>query len=234
MLALNLFEREPMTVAPGAFYVPGWLSLAEQAQLVEHCRQWGRAPAGFVVPRMFDGTPLSIKSIYLGWYWHRDRYSRFADQQGQVPVKPFPARLAELAQRAYEQTFGNGGAIGTDGTAGNGGAFAPDSAIVNWYGENATLGMHQDRGETEAVIARGAPVISISLGDSALFRFGNTATKSRPYADVTLASGDLFVFGGPSRMAYHGVPKVFNGTAPPELGPLRGRLNITIRETGFG
>jgi DNA oxidative demethylase len=224
----ELFKREPMTVAAGAFYVPGWLSLEEQQQLLECCREWGRAPSGFVVPRMFDGTPLSIKSVYLGWYWHRNRYSRFADIEQQIPVKPFPALLAQLAQRAYAQTLGNGGASDSSGI------FAPDSAIVNWYGDNATLGMHQDRGETAAVIARGAPVISISLGDSALFRFGNTATKSRPYADVTLASGDLFVFGGPSRMAYHGVPKVFNGTAPPELGPLRGRLNITIRETGFG
>jgi len=221
MLAMDLFEREPLTVAPGAFYLPDWLPLAEQVQLIESCRAWGRAPAGFIVPRMFDGTPLLIKSVYLGWYWHRNRYSKFADANGTVPVKPFPQLLAALAQRAYAQTFGS------DGT------FAPDSAIINWYGENATLGMHQDRGETDAVIARGAPVISISLGDSALFRFGNTDTRARPYRDVTLASGDLFVFGGASRMAYHGVPKVFNGTAPAELGPLRGRLNITIRETGF-
>lgn len=221
MLAMNLFEREPLMPAPGAYYVPNWLTIEQQVALVKLCREWGRAPAGFIVPRMFDGTPLSIKSVYLGWCWHNNRYSRFADEQGRIPVKPFPPQLAELARRAYAQTFGAAP------------AFEPDSAIVNWYGENATLGMHQDRGETDAVIASGQPVISISLGDSALFRFGNTSTKSRPYSDLTLASGDLFVFGGPSRMAYHAVPQVFNGTSPAELGPLRGRLNITIRQTGF-
>lgn len=222
MLALDLFAREPMMVAPGAFYIPAWLSSAAQLQLVGLCRQWGRAPAGFIVPRMFDGTPLKIKSLYLGWYWHRDRYSRFADDDGRIPVQPFPEQLAVLAQRAYAQTFGPGAA-----------RFTPDSAIVNWYGRGATLGMHQDRGETDAVVARGSPVVSISLGDSALFRFGNTGTRAKPYRDVTLASGDLFVFGGASRMAYHGVPRVFDGSGPAALGPLRGRLNITIRETGF-
>lgn len=226
MPAMNLFEREPLMPAPGAYYIPDWLSLEQQVALLNLCREWGRGPAGFIVPRMFDGTPLSIKSAYLGWYWHRDRYSRFADEQGQVPVKPFPPQLVELAQRAYAQTCGTTPELFAS-------EFAPDSAIINWYGDNATLGMHQDRGETEAAIASGHPVISISLGDSALFRFGNTTTKSRPYADVTLASGDLFVFGGPSRMAYHAVPKVFNGTAPAELGSLHGRVNITIRQTGF-
>ena len=222
MQALTLFEREAVSPAPGAHYVPQWLTLQQQMDLLDLCRVWARQTAGFVVPRMFDGTPLSIRSLYLGWCWRQNRYSRFADAAGTVPVLPFPPQLRQLAQRACRQTFGDAA------------GFAPDSAILNWYGAEARLGMHQDRGETDAVIARGAPVISISLGDSALFRFGNGVNKSRPYVDVTLASGDLFVFGGPSRMAYHGVPKVFNGTSPPELGPLRGRLNITIRQTGFG
>lgn len=221
MQALNLFEREPLSPATGAYHIPDWLTLDQQLDLLALCRDWARNAAGFVVPRMFDGTPLSIKSMYLGWYWHQNRYSRFADDAGQVPVPAFPPELAHLAQRAYRETFGD---VGT---------FAPDSAIINWYGENATLGMHQDRGETEAVVARGAPVVSISLGDSALFRFGNCVNKSRPYVDVTLTSGDLFVFGGPSRMAHHGIPTVFAGSSPSALGPLRGRLNITIRETGY-
>lgn len=221
MQALNLFEREALSPALGAYHIPDWLTLDQQLDLLVLCRIWARNAAGFVVPQMFDGTPLSIKSMYLGWYWHNNRYSRFADNAGEVPVQVFPEELAQLAQRAYRDTFGVTG------------TFAPDSAIINWYGDNASLGMHQDRGETEAVVARGAPVVSISLGDSAQFRFGNCVSKSRPYLDVTLASGDLFVFGGPSRLAYHGIPTVFAGSSPSALGPLQGRLNITIRETGF-
>lgn len=88
--------------------------------------------------------------------------------------------------------------------------------------------MHQDKEERS-----GAPVVSLSIGDSCVFRFGNTQTRGRPYTDVELASGDLFVFGGPSRYAYHGVPKVHAATADPATGMNGGRLNITLRETGL-
>jgi alkylated DNA repair protein (DNA oxidative demethylase) len=71
--------------------------------------------------------------------------------------------------------------------------------------------------------AKVAPVVSLSLGDSCVFRFGNAANRGRPWTDVPLESGDLFVFGGPSRLAYHGVPKTLPG----------GRLNITLRESGL-
>ena len=89
------------------------------------------------------------------------------------------------------------------------------------------LGMHQDKDERSA-----APVVSISLGDTCVFRFGNTINRGKPYTDVELMSGDLFVFGGASRFAFHGVPKVYPGTSDPALG-LTGRLNITTRVTGL-
>ena len=222
MLALDLFAPERIVVAPGAFYFPSWLTLKGQRELIGLCRQWASAPTGFRTPRMADGTPLSIKSIYLGWDWkHGSGYTRMHDETANIPVRAFPPELAALSVNAYEHTFGTKD------------LFAPDSAILNWYDENAKLGMHQDRGETDAVRIHGSPVISISLGDAAVFRFGNTKTRGKPFRDVVLKSGDLFVFGGPSRMAYHGITKVFPGTAPAELGPFKGRLNITIRETGL-
>ncbi|HYD78693.1 MAG TPA: alpha-ketoglutarate-dependent dioxygenase AlkB [Paucimonas sp.] len=219
---MSLFERESLVVAPGAFYVPSWLSLQEQERLLESCREWGRGPAGFHVPRMFDGKPLSIKSLYQGWYWrHGGGYTHVVDEAAGTLVKPFPAELFELAHKAYAETFG----AADD--------FEPDSSIINWYDAEATLGMHQDRGETDAVIVRGSPVITVSLGDTGIFRFGNTETRNKPYRDIELQSGDLFVFGGPSRMAYHGVTRILPGTSPLALG-LRGRLSITIRESGLG
>lgn len=93
--------------------------------------------------------------------------------------------------------------------------------------------MHQDRSESAIVRNAGSPIVSISLGDSCLFRFGNSQTKGAPYQDIELRSGDLFVFGGRERMAYHGVLKIYPGTAPQVLGMKQGRLNITIRETGL-
>ena len=92
----------------------------------------------------------------------------------------------------------------------------------------AKMGMHQDRDERSD-----APVVSLSLGDTCVFRFGNTEHRNRPYVDVELRSGDLFVFGGPSRFAYHGVTKTLPGTGDPDTGWTSGRLNVTMRETGL-
>ena len=107
--------------------------------------------------------------------------------------------------------------------------YAPDAALINFYDGAARMGMHQDREERS-----GAPVVSLSIGDTCVFRFGNTESRGRPYTDVELGSGDLFVFGGPSRFAFHGVPKVLPGTGDPASGLSHGRLNLTLRETGLG
>jgi alkylated DNA repair protein (DNA oxidative demethylase) len=90
------------------------------------------------------------------------------------------------------------------------------------------MGMHRDKDEKSD-----APVVSLSIGDTCIFRFGNTTNRNKPYTDIELRSGDLFVFGGPSRFAYHGVTKVLPGTAPSEIGLPEGRLNITLRVTGL-
>ena len=76
-------------------------------------------------------------------------------------------------------------------------------------------------------------MVSLSIGDRCVFRFGNTENRNRPWTDVELASGDAFVFGGPSRFVYHGVPKLYPGSGPPETGLADGRLNLTLRVTGL-
>jgi DNA oxidative demethylase len=104
----------------------------------------------------------------------------------------------------------------------------PDTALINFYADTAKMGMHQDKDEKTDL-----PVVSLSVGDDCLFRFGNTQTRTKPYSDLRLRSGDLFVFGGPSRFAYHGVPKIYPGTADPACGLASGRLNLTMRVTGL-
>lgn len=231
MLELDLFTREPQVVAPGAFFVPAWLSLAQQNHLIGQCRQWAKAVGGFSVPRMADGTPLSIKSVFLGGDVQQVQTSVCSQAQALA----FPLELAQLALQAFDQTLGQkGGLACKPGDGYFSYDFAPDSAMLNWYDQHSTLGMHQDRAEAEEALVRGSPVIAISLGDSALFRFGNTVNRNKPFQDVTLRSGDLFVFGGLSRLAYHGIVKVFPQTAPPDLGPFPGRLSVTIREMGLG
>ena len=101
--------------------------------------------------------------------------------------------------------------------------------IANLYSPGARLGLHQDGEEPS-----NAPVVTISLGDSCVFRMAGVDRRTGPFTDIELQSGDLLVFGGPNRRVYHGVPKVYDGTGPEDLGLPPGRLSITVRETGFG
>ncbi|WP_327358512.1 alpha-ketoglutarate-dependent dioxygenase AlkB family protein [Streptomyces sp. NBC_01304] len=213
----GLFPRARQDIAPGAVHVPDWLPLPGQLALVEACREWAKAPAGLREVLTPGGGRMSARQFGLGRHWTPRGYTRTAVDGDGAPVKPMPHRLADLARRAVAAT-GFGAADGC----------AYDVALINYYDDAAHMGMHQDRDEQTD-----APVVSLSLGDSCTFRFGNTETRTKPYNDVELQSGDLFVFGGPSRLAFHGVPRIHAGTAPPELG-LSGRLNITLRVSGLG
>lgn len=113
-------------------------------------------------------------------------------------------------------------------------AYTPDTALANLYDENARMGMHQDKD-----VRSNAPIDSLSIGDACTFRFGGTQHRNKPYTDLRLESGDLFVLGGASRLAFHGMTRVHPGTAPTGCGFDRadgesaGRINITMRMTGL-
>ncbi|MFI8859936.1 alpha-ketoglutarate-dependent dioxygenase AlkB family protein [Streptomyces prasinus] len=213
----ELFPRPRAEIAPGAVHVPDWLDARTQRTLLDACRAWARPPAGLRTVRTPGGGTMTARQVCLGWHWYPYGYARTVVDGDGAPVKQFPARLGELGRRAVTD------ALGADAVpAGT----AYDIALINFYDGDARMGMHRDGDEQSD-----APVVSLSLGDTCVFRFGNPGTRTRPYTDVELRSGDLFVFGGPSRSAYHGVPRVHAGTAPPELG-LTGRLNITLRVSG--
>ncbi|WP_037676132.1 alpha-ketoglutarate-dependent dioxygenase AlkB [Streptomyces griseus] len=212
----ELFPRQREEVAPGAVHVPDWLDAGRQRELLAACRAWARPPAGLRTVRTPGGGTMTARQVCLGWHWYPYAYARTVVDGDQAPVKPFPYWLGELGRRAVTDALGPGSATA-----------AYDIALMNFYDGDARMGMHRDSEEQSE-----APVVSLSLGDTCVFRFGNTRTRSRPYTDVELRSGDLFVFGGPSRLAYHGVPRVLPGTAPVWLG-LTGRLNITLRVSGF-
>lgn len=211
----ELFARDRTEIAPDAVHVPDWLDEDEQRRLVELCRTWARPPAGLRDVRLPGGGRMSVRQFGLGWHWFPYGYARTVVDGDGAPVKPMPAELATLGRRAVTAAYGE----------------APqetyDIALINYYDTDAHMGMHKDRDEKST-----APVVSLSLGDTCVFRFGNTETRTKPYTDVELRSGDLFVFGGASRFAYHGVPRTKPGTASPGLG-LRGRLNVTLRVSGL-
>ncbi|MEV0112732.1 alpha-ketoglutarate-dependent dioxygenase AlkB [Streptomyces sp. NPDC050844] len=216
----ELFPRTRSEIAPGAVHVPDWLTLDEQRNLVASCREWARPPAGLRTVKTPGGGVMTARQVGLGWHWFPYGYARTAVDGDGAPVKPMPPWVASLGRAAVAAAYGDGG--GLDETADE-----YDIALINFYDAEARMGMHRDADEKSP-----APVVSLSLGDSCVFRFGNTETRTKPYTDIELRSGDLVVFGGPSRLAYHGVPRVYAETAPPDLG-LTGRLNITLRVSGL-
>jgi alkylated DNA repair protein (DNA oxidative demethylase) len=147
-------------------------------------------------------------------------YTRTADDTDGAPVKPLPDTLIRLARAGVAAAYG---AHSPEATA-----YEPDAAIVNLYPEEARLGLHQDGEEPSD-----APVVTLSLGDRCTFRLAGVDRRVGPFTDIDMQSGDLLVFGRENRRIFHGVPKVFPGTAPDGLGLPRGRLSITVRETGL-
>jgi DNA oxidative demethylase len=220
----GLFGLPRTEIAAGAVHVPGWLSVAEQRDLVSACREWARPPAGLRHTKMPSGGTMSVQTVCLGWHWVPYRYSRTADDVDGAPVKPFPGWLADLGRRALTAAYGDE----PDPPAYQPAAYQPDVALINFYDDNAKMGLHADKDEHSP-----APVVSLSLGCSCVFRFGNAQSRGQPWHDVTLESGDLFVFGGPARLAYHGVIRTLPGTDRPDIGLPAGRLNITLRESGL-
>ncbi len=219
-LALGIVPATPVPAReilfPGAVKIASWLDPDAQRRLAGAFRRWALPPAGLRHPRVPSGQLMSVQSVCLGWHWEPYAYSRTADDTDGAPVKPLPLDLADLARAAVAETFGPRT------------AYQPDAAIVNLYGAGAHLGLHLDGEEPSD-----APVVTLSLGDRCVFRFAGVGRRNGPFTDVELRSGDLLVFGGPSRRIYHGVPKVMEGTAPEGLGLPPGRLSITIRETGL-
>jgi DNA oxidative demethylase len=223
-LALPVVDPEPARprceVLPGVIHVPAWLDLDAQRSLVEQFRRWALPPAGLRHPRVPTGHQMTVQSVCLGWHWQPYAYTRTADDTDGAPVKPLTAEIIDVARAAVGAAYGQNGHEAT--------TYAPDAAIVNLYGPGAHLGLHCD-GEEPA----DAPVVTISLGDTATFRLAGVERRTGPFTDVELRSGDLLVFGGPNRRIYHGVPKVVADTTPDGLGLPPGRLSITVRETGL-
>ncbi len=208
--------REPRVIAPGAVHVPDWLTLEQQAWLVARYTEWvaGPVPSRRAATR---GGRMSVSTVCLGWHWRPYAYTREAVDVNGARVLEVPDWMVRLGRRALAAAHDDPPP-----------AYTPDTALVNFYDDAARMGMHQDK---EEVVD--SPVVSLSIGDTATFRFGNTEHRNRPWTDVELRSGDLFVFGGPSRFAFHGVTGTAPGTAPAGCGLTSGRINITLRETGL-
>ncbi len=200
--------RQSLEIAPGAFYCPGYLDRAAQEALLGDVRGViSKAP--LYHPRMpRSGKPFSVRMTNcgrLGWVSDVDGY-RYQEVHPETGA-PWPP-MSEKLIAAWRELSGF--------------AFPAEACLVNYYADGTRLGLHQDRDEEELA----APVVSLSLGDTAIFRIGG-AKRTDATCSVKLASGDAFVFGGVSRLAFHGIDRVRPGTST--LIPEGGRFNLTMR-----
>ena len=208
-------SADRLEMAPGAWYLRQYLSDAEQVAIAAQCLELGSREAGFYTPIVRGEHPMSVRMLCLGRHWNARTYT-YEDVRSDVDGRPVPALPPDLAHMAARA----GRAVGFD--------FLPDLCIVNWYGAASRMGLHQDKDESPESLAAGAPVVSLSIGDSARFLFGGLKRKD-PVEKILLESGDVFVFGGPARLRYHGVTRILPGTGPADLG-FEGRLNLTFRQ----
>ena len=196
-----------LSIAPGIFLWREKFSPLQQKQLLDDVlARLEQAPLYQpVMPG--SGKPFSVEESSfgaLGWVSDKSgyRYQPTHPVTGQ-PWPDIPPRLLTLWDEI------NGGS-------------APESCLVNVYQDGAKMGLHQDRDEQDV----SAAVIGVSLGDTALFRIGSPARGGKTQS-VILASGDVIAFGGPARLAYHGIDRVRTGTSRLLAGG--GRLSLTLR-----
>jgi alkylated DNA repair protein (DNA oxidative demethylase) len=196
-------------LAPGLLYYPDYLDGVAQEHLLARLRDIMR-DAPLFTPRMpRTGKALSVRMTNcgpLGWVSDQERGYRYQATHPQTGAQwpEFPPEV--LA--AWED-------IGVY-------PHPPEACLINYYGADARMSLHQDRDEANF----SAPVVSLSIGDTCLFRFGGT-TRGGPTRSIKLASGDALVLGGAARLAFHGVDRIMPGTST--LLSDGGRFNLTLR-----
>ncbi len=184
----------------------GFLSLGLQREMVRDLRDVA-AMAPFRRYETPGGKRMSVRMSAagkVGWVTDRTGYRYDALQPDGEAWPEMPATVLDVWSAAA------------------GVARIPDSCLINYYGEGAKMGLHQDRDEADL----DWPVVSISLGDDALFRVGQ-ATRGGPTRSIWLTSGDVAVLSGAARLAYHGIDRIRFGSS--SLLPDGGRINVTMR-----
>jgi alkylated DNA repair protein (DNA oxidative demethylase) len=190
-------------------YFPQRLDREAQAALLAELRRV-MAEAPLFTPTMpRSGKPMSVRMTNcgpLGWVTDKQRGYRYQATHPETG-KPWPAippMLLALWDEAARYKA------------------PPEACLVNYYVGNAKMGLHQDKDEEDFA----APVLSVSLGDTAIFRVGGRSRQD-PTQTFELKSGDVVVLGGEDRLAYHGIDRILGGTS--DLLPEGGRFNLTLR-----
>ncbi|CAA0821171.1 2-oxoglutarate-dependent dioxygenase family protein [Striga hermonthica] len=223
------------TLRPGMIILKGYLLLEDQVKLIKTCRELGRGRGGFYQPGFCGGAILKLKMMCLGKNWDPET-NMYGDRRPVDDSKPppIPDDLLKLVQGALQECHSHLESQPKVRKERNIiPSMSPNICIVNFYTKSGKLGLHQDKDESEESLRKGLPVVSFSLGDSAEFLYGDQRDIDQA-EKVLLESGDVLIFGGKSRLIFHGVSQIVPDSAPKALldeTDLRpGRLNLTFRE----
>ncbi len=194
---------------PGFRLLPGFLDAAKQRELMQQVQAVLDAAPVYHARMPKTGQPMSVamsNAGALGWYTDKDGGYRYVAQHP-ATNQPWPA-IPQIALEVWRHVVSD--------------APEPEACLINLYRDTAKMGLHQDRDEADFSV----PVVSISLGDEAMFRLGGTSRKDATRS-FKLSSGDVLVLGGAARLAFHGIDRVIPGTS--RLVPGGGRINLTLR-----
>jgi DNA oxidative demethylase len=200
---------EFLEISKGMKLYKGWFDAAGQADLLASLRK-AVAEAPLFTPEMpKTGKPFSVRMTNMGSLgWVTDKAGGYRYQATHpVTGKTWPV-MPEVLLKLWDEVADY--------------PSPPEACLVNFYSAQAKMGLHQDRDEKDIT----APVVSISLGDTALFRWGGS-TRGGKTQSVKLESGDVLVMGGESRLCFHGVDRIYAGTSTLLKG--EGRINLTMR-----
>ena len=205
----SLFESDFETLAEGAVLLRGFASKQALRIMADLAPVLAAAPLRHMVtPGGFRMSVAMSNCGRAGWITDRKGYRYSADDPvSQKPWPPMPPSFLELATSAALQAGYSG--------------FEPDACLINQYAPGARMTLHQDKDEQDFA----KPIISVSLGLPAVFLFGGLNRTDKPLR-VQLNSGDVVVWGGPSRLNYHGINPLKDGDHP-LTGP--SRINLTFR-----
>ena len=198
-----------LSLPPGIRHIPFYLDAAAQDALLADIRAVVAAAPLYTPAMPRTGKEMSVRMTNcgpLGWVTDRERGYRY---QATHPATGAPWPAIPDALLAIWERFADY-------------PHPPEACLVNFYDAGAKMGLHQDRDETDF----DAPVVSVSLGDACLFRVGGTQRRD-PTLSFRLESGDVVVLGGESRLAFHGVDRIYRGSSP--LLKNGGRINLTLR-----
>lgn len=198
-----------VATSDGFRFLAGYFDREAQAALVaEVLARAEEAP--FYTPRLpRTGAAMSVAQTNLGLLgWVTDRARGYRYQETHPGTGGAWPDIPQVLLDLWEKTSGY--------------RAPPEACLVNLYRDGARMGLHLDADEA----AQDAPVVSVSLGDTALFRLGGPDRKS-PTRSMRLTSGDVVVLGGASRRWFHGVDRVMTGSS--RLVPGGGRINLTLR-----